>query len=119
VVLLAVYTAEFRRLRPDQDCDCFGPKLTTDRAGALRRNLALLLVSAAALFALLTGAVPVASLSQAVVGTALLLLAAMLALVALQRLRVWTTQRQSLPQRTQQASPPPTDPGRKGRVVRA
>jgi hypothetical protein len=118
VVLLAVYTAELRRLRPDQDCDCFGPKLTADRAGALRRNVALLLVSMGALVALLAGAVPVAGLSQAVVGTALLQLAAILALVALQRLRVWTTQRQSLPHRTQQASSPLTDPGRKERAVR-
>jgi hypothetical protein len=119
VVLLAVYTAELRRLRPDQDCDCFGPTLTTDRGGALRRNLGLLVVSGAALVALLSGAVPVAGLSQVVVGIALLQLAAILALVALQRLGVWTTQRQSLPHRTQQASPPPTEPGRKERVVRA
>jgi Methylamine utilisation protein MauE len=102
VVLLAFYTAEVRRLRPDQDCNCFGATVATDRAGALRRNLVLLLASIAALAGLLSGAVEVATLSQVVVGTALLLLAAISAVVALQRLGGWTAQRDAF---LDQASP--------------
>jgi hypothetical protein len=96
VVLLAFYTAEVRRLRPDQDCNCFGAMVATDRAGALRRNLVLLLASGAALAGLFSRAVQVTTLSQVVIGTALLLLAAISAVVALQRLGGWTAQREAL-----------------------
>jgi hypothetical protein len=97
--LLAFYTFEVRRLRPDQDCNCFGALTASDRAGALSRNLVLLALSGAAAGALLSGAVDVAGITQVAIGSALLLVAALAALAALERMRGWTAQRQAYLQR--------------------
>lgn len=75
LALLAVYSWELRRLDAENPCDCFGSFLAMSRVAALRRNLALGVISAAAFVPVAAGVVAPAPVSQATVGGALLVAA--------------------------------------------
>ena len=84
MALLLVYTWELRRLAPGEPCGCFGELLDqTDRA--VQRNLVLLAVAAAAATAFLMGLAEAGELTQADVGVAAVVLAAVVARAALER----------------------------------
>jgi hypothetical protein len=86
VLLLIAYTWLLRSLPPHQGCDCFGRLARTrDRAGAIRRNFALLAVAAGALVAEELGA-GTAAVSTTTLSLAALLLAPPIALATLQAL---------------------------------
>lgn len=98
VALTLGYAVALRALRPEEPCHCFGAAdPDQDARGAVRRNLAMALLAAAACAALVTGAVGLEPLSSAA-GTAALIIAAVSA--APLALRRWGF------------TAPVTDPGR-------
>lgn len=83
-LLLAAYSLELRRLPADQPCNCFGAILAeSSSASAIRRNLALIGLSVAALASYAATGERVAGLSQTAIGVALLLVAVPAAVSAL------------------------------------
>jgi hypothetical protein len=83
LALLGPYTWELRHIRADQPCNCLGNSLGATRVAAIRRNVVLAALAAAALVPVVAGSTRVGPISQATVGTALLVLAAAVPSVSL------------------------------------
>lgn len=79
LLLLGCYSVELRKLAPGATCDCFGNFMRDTGAAAVRRNIALCTACALALVLALTGVADPASLSQATIGAALVIVAGILA----------------------------------------
>jgi hypothetical protein len=76
-MLLLVYTAELRRLQPQESCACLGDLfIAPDRAAAIRRNLFLFATSLALGAGYVAGLPQVAPLSEATIGVAAVIAAA-------------------------------------------